>query len=178
VDDVGELRLTTPVREAFEARRAAARNRLSPWSADGRLFAVTPLEISHRSTVMPEQIDDLGHMNVQYYSVNAVAATRSLLTGLGLDQVALRSTYTRHHREQMEGSELEVRSGLLGAGAGLGTGRPAFYHDLRNQATAALAASSVPALAHPSLDPAVACLVLLAEFPAPGRPRPLRLAPA
>ena len=151
------------------------RNSLSQRPADGRLLGVTPLGISHRSTVMPEQIDDLGHMNVQFYGVNAVAATGALLTRLGLDQVALRSTYTRHHREQMVGNELEVRSGLLGGDAGFGSGRLAFYHELRNQATDELAAAFVHELDHPSLGAATAGLGVVDELPEHGRPRSLRL---
>lgn len=151
------------------------RNRLSSGSAGGTLVVVTSLEISHRSTVSPAQIDDLGHMNVQYYGVNAIAATRNLLTRIDLDQARLRSTYTRHHREQMEGNELEVRSAVLGAATGVGAERLAFYHELRNRETDELAASFVHELDHPSIGASVEGLVGIDELPEHGRPRSLRL---
>ena len=73
------------------------------------------LTVSHTSTVTHDQIDELGHMNVRWYGANAVAATASLCERLGLGSPALHSTYTRHHHEQMEGNELEVRSAVLTA---------------------------------------------------------------
>jgi len=70
-------------------------------SADGVI-------VTHSSTVTPDQIDHLGHMNVRYYAVNACAATESLF-GDG----TIYDVYTRHHREQLLGTVLAVRSGIL-----------------------------------------------------------------
>ena len=72
------------------------------------------LTVTHSSTVIEDQIDDLGHMNVRYYGMNAMSATRSMCQQMGFDEPKLRSAYTRHHHEQMLGNQLEVRSGLIG----------------------------------------------------------------
>lgn len=77
------------------------------------------LEVTHTSSVTEDQIDHLGHMNVRFYGVNAHAATRSVLGSLqgwpaGLYLV--HDAYTRHRREQLLGTPLLVRSGILGAG--------------------------------------------------------------
>ncbi len=92
------------------------------------------LTVTHTSTVTPDQIDHLGHMNVRYYAVNARAATRSIAgNGRILDM------YTRHHREQLLGTELEVRSGVLG----VDTGSTQLYHELVNASTGDIAATFV-----------------------------------
>jgi acyl-CoA thioesterase FadM len=75
------------------------------------------LRTTHTSSVTEDQIDHLGHMNVRYYAVNAHAGTHAVLAGLpgwgGPHQV--HDTYTRHHREQLLGTDLVVRSAVLGA---------------------------------------------------------------
>ncbi|MEM9204663.1 MAG: thioesterase family protein, partial [Actinomycetota bacterium] len=117
-----------------------------------------------RSTVTPDQIDELGHMNVRYYGVNASAATRAVCEQLGLPRLAMRSAYTRHHREQMEGNDLVVRSAVVPGGE-----RLRIYHELRNDTDDDLAATFVHELDHPSIDaPAF-------ELPAYGAPRSLSL---
>ncbi|MFT5267329.1 MAG: acyl-CoA thioesterase FadM [Acidimicrobiales bacterium] len=105
------------------------------------------LTVSHTSTVTHDQIDELGHMNVRWYGANAVAATASLCERLGLGSPALHSTYTRHHHEQMEGNELEVRSAVLTGG-----GHLRFFHELRCQATNDLAATFVHELDHAQIE--------------------------
>ncbi|MEM7324509.1 MAG: thioesterase family protein [Actinomycetota bacterium] len=121
------------------------------------------LEVSHRSTVTPDQIDEIGHMNVRYYGANAIAGTAALCERLGFGLPPIRSTYTRHHHEQMEGNELEVRSALLDGD------RLRFYHELRNVADDDLAATFVYELDH---APVEAPTIALPEY---GRPRSLRL---
>ena len=125
---------------------------------------VNPLDVSHRSTVTPEQIDDLGHMNVRYYGVNAAAATRAMCEQLGLPRQNVLSSYTRHHHEQMEGNELVVRSAVLGGGE-----RLRLYHELRNEADDDLAATFVHELDHPLVDAPDF------ELPTHGAPRSLSL---
>lgn len=107
----------------------------------------TPLSVTHTSSVTPEQIDDLGHMNVRWYGANAGAATAALCERLGIAASAPTSTYTRHHHEQMEGNRLEVRSGVLA-----GTSRLRFFHELRNQETDDLAATFVHELDHAPVE--------------------------
>lgn len=92
------------------------------------------LTVTHTSTVTADQIDHLGHMNVRYYAVNARAATRSFL-GDG----RIFDMYTRHHREQLLGAELEVRSGILG----VDSTSTRVYHELANASTGDIAATFV-----------------------------------
>ncbi|MEM9518956.1 MAG: thioesterase family protein [Actinomycetota bacterium] len=125
---------------------------------------MSSLEVSHRSTVTPDQIDDLGHMNVRYYGVNAAAGTRAVCERLGLGRLAMRSGYTRHHHEQMEGNELVVRSAVVPGGE-----RLRIYHELRNVADDDLAATFVHELDHPPVDAPDF------ELPAYGAPRSLSL---
>lgn len=122
------------------------------------------LSVTHTSTVTADQIDELGHMNVRWYGHNAVAATRAMCEQLGLPSADPVSTYTRHHHEQLEGSNLEVRSGLLPDGA-----RLRFFHELRNRADNDLAATFVHELDHPCLEaPGI-------DIPEYGQPRSLSL---
>ncbi len=104
---------------------------------------MSSLDTTHQSTVDPDQIDDLGHRNVRYYGINADAGTRALCERLGLPEPRVLSTYTRHHHEQMEGNELEVRSAILPGGE-----RLRIYHELRNRADDDLAATFVHELDH------------------------------
>ena len=101
------------------------------------------MEIVHHSTVTDEQIDALGHMNVRWYGVNAEAGTQALLARaelLGPNQ-RLRTfdLYTRHHREQMAGARLAVRSGFLALAPQVAT----IYHELFNEDTDVLAATFI-----------------------------------
>lgn len=105
------------------------------------------LTVSHTSTVTPDQIDELGHMNVRWYGANAVAATQSMCERLGLGEPLLAGAYTRHHHEQLEGNQLEVRSSVLRGGRTL-----RFFHELRNQADDDLAATFVHDLVHPQIE--------------------------
>jgi acyl-CoA thioesterase FadM len=76
------------------------------------------LAATHASSVTEDQIDHLGHMNVRYYGVNAHAATNAVLAGLdGWPEGPhlVHDSYTRHHREQLLGTPLLVRSGMLAA---------------------------------------------------------------
>jgi len=103
---------------------------------------VSALRTTHTSTVTEDQIDHLGHMNVRYYAVNARAATSALLAdvvGVEAGDAEVFDMYTRHHREQLLGTELEVRSGLLGADSEA----IRVYHELANAATGELAATFV-----------------------------------
>ena len=78
----------------------------------------------YEGTVKPEQIDNLGHMNVRFYGVIAASAADALVAALGLESDALgelnarlltSEAYTRFHREQLEGARLAVRGGVLAA---------------------------------------------------------------
>jgi acyl-CoA thioesterase FadM len=124
------------------------------------------LHVTHTSHVTEDQIDHLGHMNVRFYGVNAVAGTHAILEEMGVSaRTPIVDLHTRHHHEQMLDAGLEVRSGLVDVGRGL-----AIYHELRNAADDDLAASFVHVLDHPRLEAPAAAI------PEHGRPRSLDLA--
>ena len=103
---------------------------------------MTDLTVSHTSSVTPDQIDHLGHMNVRFYHLNARAGTREMLRRLGIADPAAAPVvdiYTRHHHEQMEGNNLEVRSGVVG----LADGHIRLFHELRNADDNDLAATFI-----------------------------------
>lgn len=103
---------------------------------------MSELQTTHTSEVTEEQIDHLGHMNVRYYAENARAGTRALLAtlpGWGRRPCTVHDVYTRHHREQLLGTALVVRSAVLGAGPdGL-----RLHHELAGRDTGVLAATFV-----------------------------------
>jgi acyl-CoA thioesterase FadM len=103
---------------------------------------MSDLLTTHASEVTEDQIDHLGHMNVRYYAENASAGTRAMLDALpgwGRRPVVVHDVYTRHHREQLLGTALIVRSAVLGAdGDGL-----RLHHELAARDTEVLAATFV-----------------------------------
>jgi acyl-CoA thioesterase FadM len=100
------------------------------------------LALTHTSSVTEDQIDHLGHMNVRFYGTNAHAATNAVLAGLDGwpdGPHLVHDAYTRHHREQLLGTSLLVRSGMLAADAdGL-----RIHHELVPHNAEALAATFV-----------------------------------
>jgi acyl-CoA thioesterase FadM len=98
------------------------------------------LRTSHTSSVTEDQIDHLGHMNVRFYGVNAHQGTKAILADLGwTGRHFVDDTYTRHHREQLLGTPLEVRSAVLSADAD----RIRLHHELRASDSDVLAATFV-----------------------------------
>lgn len=97
--------------------------------------------VTHTSTVTEDQIDHLGHMNVRFYGTNAQRGSAAVLDDLGLDidELQLDDVYTRHHREQLLGASLAVRSGVIAAAAT----QIRIYHELVNVDDDALAATFV-----------------------------------
>jgi len=144
------------------------------------------VDVLHKTEVTPDQIDHLGHMNVRYYGQAARTAAEHLLASLGLESddrraVTQRDTYTRHHREQLVGSPLEVRGGVLDVSGE----RIRLYEELANTDTGDLAATfvftfetSAPGTREPvAIDDATADAArsALVELPDHGRPRSLSL---
>lgn len=102
----------------------------------------TQLTTTHHSSVTEDQIDHLGHMNVRFYGANAVAGGDALVQSMVRDEaITLRpyDAYTRHHREQLLGSRLVVRSGVLAADETA----LRLYHELANEDMGVLAATFV-----------------------------------
>jgi acyl-CoA thioesterase FadM len=103
---------------------------------------VSDLRTTHESTVTEDQIDHLGHMNVRFYAVNAQAGTAALLDeipGWGARPHVVHDVYTRHHREQLLGTRLVVRSAVIGAGPG----ELRLHHELAAADSGVLAATFV-----------------------------------
>lgn len=142
-----------------------------------------PLVVTHRSVVTEEQIDHLGHMNVRFYGVNAAAGTAAVLEALGRDPgIVLRpvDVYTRHHREQLLGARLVVRSGV----ADVAENGLRLYHELANEETGVLAATFVhrlraeDATGAPARVPGAlrdAAVARMVEVPAHGATRSISL---
>ena len=89
-------------------------------------------------------------MNVRFYGVNATAGSEAMIRQLsGEAPIALRlcDIYTRHHREQLVGARLLVRSGVLGADEH----SLRLYHELANEDTGAVAATFVHRLCRDSI---------------------------
>jgi acyl-CoA thioesterase FadM len=81
-------------------------------------------------------------MNVRFYGVNAHAASAAVIAELvGSEPVTFRpfDVYTRHHREQLLGARLVVRSGV----AGVDEDGLRLYHELADEDTGVLAAAFV-----------------------------------
>lgn len=134
--------------------------------------------------VTEDQIDHLGHMNVMYYAQHAQAGARTLASRIGLDAdgtLFQPDRYTRHHREQLLGSRLEVRGGVLE----VGDDQVRVYEELVNTEADVLAASFILTLEAtdpegasrlPLSDPTrSAAGQLVVELPERGRPRTLTI---
>ena len=108
------------------------------------------MQLLHESTVLPEQIDSLGHMNVRFYMARMETANQTLIKNLGLSvgnsdpnagQTYLRriDTYTRFLREQFEGAVLHTLGGVLDvSAAGVRS-----YVEIRNPTTGDVAATFI-----------------------------------
>ncbi len=98
----------------------------------------------HTAEVTEDQIDHLGHMNVRFYAEHAHSGSLRIAESIGLatsagQAVMQRDRYTRHHREQMLGAQLEVRGGVMDADAE----RVRLYEELANSDTGDIAATFV-----------------------------------
>jgi acyl-CoA thioesterase FadM len=105
-------------------------------------LTATTLSNTHRGTVTEEQIDHLGHMNVRFYGENSregSAVVLAELTGDAPISFTPVFVYTRHHREQLLGARLLVRSGV----ADVDTDELRLYHELVNEDSDIVAATFV-----------------------------------
>lgn len=102
----------------------------------------------HEAPVGPEEIDNLGHMNMRYYSVRAAAATEALLASWGFGAEALKAqglvltykdVFNHYMAEQFAGATLVVDGGVAEAGPDGIT----FYQEITNPKTGARAATFI-----------------------------------
>ena len=109
---------------------------------------MTELTVLHESTVQPEEIDALGHMNVRYYMTRVDQANRSLLAELGIEDgsgKAIRrlDSYTRFHREQFAGATLLTLGGLIAVAGSDESREVNGYFEIRNPDNNQIAASFI-----------------------------------
>ena len=109
---------------------------------------MTELRVLHESTVQPEEIDALGHMNVRYYMTRVDQANRSLLAELGIEDgsgKAIRrlDSYTRFHREQFAGATLLTLGGLIAVAGSYESREVNGYFEIRNPDNNQIAASFI-----------------------------------
>jgi acyl-CoA thioesterase FadM len=109
---------------------------------------MTELKVLHKSTVQPEEIDALGHMNVRYYMTRVDQANRSLLAELGIEDgsgKAIRriDSYTRFHREQFAGATLLTLGGLIAVAGSDESREINGYFEIRNPDNNQIAASFI-----------------------------------
>lgn len=102
----------------------------------------------HEAPVGPEEIDNLGHMNMRYYSVRAAAATEALLSRWGFSAEQLKAeglvltykdVFNHYVAEQFAGATLVVDGGVTEAGPDGIT----FYQEITNPKTGARAATFI-----------------------------------
>lgn len=138
--------------------------------------------------VLAEHIDGLGHMNTKIYAHFAREGAGELLRrlGIGMDGElipAFPDTYTRFHKEQLEGEPLALRGGVLG----VEEGALRLYLELINRTTTDVAATHVQTaiLQHAGMRtrgpfPSAVVNAALAErvsLPEYARPRTLSIEP-
>lgn len=75
----------------------------------------------HEAPVGPDEIDNLGHMNMRYYGTRAAAATRALFASWGWDEARLadeelilvaQDSFNHYLKEQFAGATLAVDGGV------------------------------------------------------------------
>lgn len=140
--------------------------------------------------VLPEQVDNLGHMNVRFYGLNAATAAKALLATIGLTPETLTTTnvdvvdaYTRHYAEQTEGAPLTIQGGICAADADA----IRMYLEMTNRDTGVVAATFIQKavlldILHRTPLPFSgnvlnAAQTQLVEIPERGMPRSLNLDP-
>jgi acyl-CoA thioester hydrolase len=107
------------------------------------------MQLLEETTVLPEEIDSLGQMNVRFYMTRMEQANRVLIANLGIDEDALSGsflrsadTYTRFRREQFEGATLHAIGGLLDGVDGVEGGMRS-YVEITNPDTGDVAATFI-----------------------------------
>jgi len=109
---------------------------------------MTELKVLHESTVQPEEIDSLGHMNVRYYMTRVDQANRAMLAEIGIQEAPGRvirrlDTYTRFHREQFAGATLHTLGGLIAIEGADESPEVNGYFEIRNPDNNQVAASFI-----------------------------------
>ncbi len=109
---------------------------------------MTELKVLHESTVQPDEIDSLGHMNVRYYMARVDQANRAMLAEMGIHEASGKAirrldTYTRFHREQFSGATLHTLGGLIAVEGADDSREVEGYFEIRNPDNNQVAASFI-----------------------------------
>ena len=109
---------------------------------------MTELKVLHESTVQPDEIDSLGHMNVRFYMTRVDQANRSMMAEMGIQEGSGRAirrldTYTRFHREQFAGATLHTLGGLIAVEGADELREVNGYFEIRNPDNNQVAASFI-----------------------------------
>lgn len=120
------------------------------------------LLITYRGTVYPWQCDQMGHMNVMYYVGKFDEATWQMFAGIGVTPAymrlhhygvaAVRQVIT-YRRELRAGDLLTIRTGILEINPKL----IRFYHEMKNDETGEIAATTVITGLHMDTQSRQAC---------------------
>ena len=120
------------------------------------------LSITYRGVVYPHQCDHLGHMNVMYYVGKFDEATWQMFAGIGITPgymclqhcgVAAVHQVITYRRELRAGDLLTVRTGILEINPKL----IRFYHEMTNDETGDIAATTVITGLHMDTQSRKAC---------------------
>jgi acyl-CoA thioester hydrolase len=120
------------------------------------------LSITYRGTVYPWQCDQMGHMNVMYYVGKFDEATWQMFAGIGVTPsymrlqgcgVAAVHQVITYRRELRAGDLLTIRTGILEINPKL----IRFYHEMTNDETGEIAATTVITGLHMDTQSRKAC---------------------
>ena len=132
----------------LDLSKTSRKTSMSSTLEGSNLSTLADMALFYSTQVDADQIDQLGHMNVRFYGIHALAGARELITQLGMfaqaelttgSQVRFTDLYTRHYLEQLEGSPLEVWGGVLSNDESV----VQMYFELRNPEREVLGATFV-----------------------------------
>ena len=120
------------------------------------------LFITHRGVVYPYECDHMGHLNVSHYVSKFDESTWQMFAALGLTPTYLRQQgrgmaavrqEITYRRELMPGDVITIRTGVLEMRARV----IRFYHEMVNDETGEIAATTIITGVHLDLQNRTAC---------------------
>jgi acyl-CoA thioester hydrolase len=120
------------------------------------------LFITHRGVVYPHQCDHMGHLNVSHYVSKFDEATWQMFRAIGITPGYMRENHRgvaavrqviTYRRELRPGDLLTIRTGILE----INTKQIRFYHEMTNDETCDLAATTMITGIHMDTQARKAC---------------------
>jgi acyl-CoA thioester hydrolase len=114
---------------------------------------MSELFVTYRGVVYPWQCDHMGHMNVMYYVGKFDEATWQMFAAIGVTPAYMRDNQRgvaavrqniSYRRELLAGDLITIRTGILE----IAPKTIRFYHEMRNDGTGVIAATTVIAGVH------------------------------